>query len=541
MRGKYFSIVVARLVSWRYHRGIIQAGSPLFSQGSHDMKSPIYCIALVVCLFASSLTARAEKQPNIVLIYADDLGYGDVSCYGAKRIKTPNVDRLAEQGLRFTDAHSAASTCTPSRYSLLTGEYAWRKKGTGILPGDARLIIQPGRTTLPSILKQAGYATGAVGKWHLGLGAENLDWNGEIKPGPLEIGFDYCFLIPATGDRTPCVFVENHRVVGLDPNDPIQVSYAGPIGDEPTGKDHPELLKMHPSRGHDMTIVNGISRIGYMSGGKSARWVDENIADTLTGKAVKFIEQHKDGPFFLYFATHDIHVPRVPHPRFAGKSGMGPRGDVILQFDACVGEIAATLDRLKLADNTLLIVSSDNGPVVDDGYKDQAVEKLGDHKPAGPWRGGKYTIWEGGTRIPLIVRWPGHVAPGVSKALVSQVDFLASFAALAGQTLAEADAPDSCNVMPALLGQSQIGREELVEQGPVLSLRQRSAKYIEAGGKPKRAKGKNAAKAGKRAPQVYELAKDPGEQNNVEPDAQEQSREMGNRLEQIRKAGRSRK
>ena len=256
-----------------------------------------------------------------------------------RRWRRPTWTGWPREGVRFTNAHSASATCTPSRYALLTGEYAWRRKGTGVLPGNARLIIEPGRTTLASLMKRAGYTTGVVGKWHLGLGAADLDWNGEIRPGPLEIGFDYCFLIPATGDRVPCVFVENHRVVGLDPKDPIQVSYEKPVGDEPTGKDHPELLKMHPSHGHDQTIVNGISRIGYMSGGKAARWVDEDIADTITGKAVAFIEKHKDEPFFLYFATHDIHVPRVPHPRFAGKSGLGPRGDVILEFDWSVGEI----------------------------------------------------------------------------------------------------------------------------------------------------------------------------------------------------------
>ena len=321
--------------------------------------------------------AQTVDKPNIVIIYADDLGYGDVSCYGATKISTPNIDRLAKQGLRFTNAHCTSATSTPSRYSLLTGEYAWRRKGTGVATGDATAIIQPGRTTMASIMKNAGYTTGVVGKWHLGLGpAEGADWNGEITSGPMDLGFDYNFIIPATGDRVPCVFVENRRVVGLDPNDPIKVSFNEPILVEPTGKDHPELLKMHPSHGHDMTIVNGISRIGYMIGGKSALWVDEDIADVITGKAVKFIENNKNKPFFLYFSTHDIHVPRVPNQRFVGKSGMGPRGDAILEFDWSVGEIVKTIDNLNLSGNTIIIVTSDNGPVVDDGYKDQAVEKL---------------------------------------------------------------------------------------------------------------------------------------------------------------------
>lgn len=226
-------------------------------------------------LSSPSESSKMPQTPHIVLIYADDVGYGDVSCYGAIQLTTPNIDRFATQSLRFTDAHASSATCTPSRYSLLTGEYAWRRKGTEIARGDAPAIIKPDRKTLPSMLKKGGYTTGVVGKWHLGLGPEPApDWNTEIKPAPEDIGFDYSFLIPATGDRVPCVFVENRRVVGLDPSDPIRVSFKEPILDEPTGKDHPELLKMHPSNGHDQTIINGISRIGYMSGGRSARWVD---------------------------------------------------------------------------------------------------------------------------------------------------------------------------------------------------------------------------------------------------------------------------
>jgi len=249
----------------------------------------------ISCVFAAS---QADAPANIVIILADDLGYGDVSCYGATRVHTPNMDKLAEQGLRSTDAHSSSATCTPARYALLTGQYPWRKKGTGILPGDASLIIDTTQTTVPSMLRKAGYVTGAIGKWHLGLGNGAVDWNKEIKPGPREIGFDYSFIMPATGDRVPCVYVENQRVVGLDPNDPISVSYEMKIGNDPTGRENPELLKMRPSHGHDNTIVNGISRIGYMSGGKAARWVDEDMADVLTKHAVQFIESNKAKPFF---------------------------------------------------------------------------------------------------------------------------------------------------------------------------------------------------------------------------------------------------
>ncbi len=497
-------------------------------------------LAAAAVMVPIRLRAADAKRPNIVVIYADDLGYGDVSCYGATKIKTPNIDALASQGLRFTNAHSPSATCTPSRYAMLTGEYAWRKKGTGVLPGDARMIIQPGRTTLPVLMQRAGYTTGVVGKWHLGLGDGNLDWNGQIAPGPLDIGFDYCFLIPATGDRVPCVYVENRRVVGLDPKDPIQVSFSKPVGNEPTGKDHPELLKMHPSHGHNQTIVNGISRIGYMSGGKAARWVDEDMADTITAKAKYFIEKHKDGPFFLYFSTHDIHVPRVPHPRFVGKSGLGPRGDAILQLDWCAGEILKTLDRLNLTENTLVIFTSDNGPVVDDGYKDEAVEKLSGHKPAGPLRGGKYSAFDGGTRVPFIVRWPRRVRAGVSDALVCQIDFMASLAALAGQKLAFDDAPDSFNVLAALLGQSPAGRDHLVEHAGVLSLIKGDWKYIEPGKGPKLNRNVNIELGNDPQPQLYNLKDDLGEKHNVAAEHPELVKELAALLRKIRDDGRTR-
>jgi arylsulfatase A-like enzyme len=476
----------------------------------------------------------APPPPNIVLIYADDLGYGDVSVNGAPTIRTPNIDAIAAGGLRFTNAHAPAATCTPSRYALLTGEYAWRRKGTGVLPGDASLIIEPGRATLASVLRRAGYATGVVGKWHLGLGVGDLDWNRDISPGPLDIGFDYAFIIPATGDRVPCVFVENRRVAGLDPADPIRVSYRDPVGSEPTGKANPELLRMRPSHGHDQTIVNGISRIGYMSGGAAARWVDENIADTITAKAVSFIEANRGRPFFLYFATHDIHVPRVPHPRFAGLSGMGPRGDVILEFDWSVGEIARTLDRLNLSANTLLIVTSDNGPVVDDGYQDMAVEKLGAHKPAGPLRGGKYSAFDAGTRVPFLLRWPARVKAGVSGALVGQIDLIASLAALTGQPLEQGAAPDSQDVLPAFLGSMTTGRAWLVEQAGALSIIRGRWKYIEPRDGPAISSGTGIELGNSPQPQLYDLEADIGERQNLAASHPKQVEELAALLKSVR-------
>jgi arylsulfatase A-like enzyme len=495
------------------------------------------------CLVAGRLTAVAPppSRPNIVLIYADDLGYGDVSCYGATSLATPNIDRLAAGGCRFLNAHAPAATCTPSRYALLTGEYAWRRPGTSILPGDAAAIIEPGRTTLASVLHSAGYETAVVGKWHLGLGRPRPDWNGLIAPGPQDIGFDHSFLIPATGDRVPCVFVENGRVVGLDPADPISVSYGAPVGADPTGREHPELLtKMRPSYGHDQAIVNGISRIGYMSGGRAARWVDEDIADTITGRAVAFIERRREAPFFLYFATHDIHVPRVPHPRFAGKSGMGPRGDAILQLDDSVGRILDALDRQGLTRNTLVLFTSDNGPVVDDGYRDEAAERLGVHRPGGPLRGGKYSAFDAGTRVPFVARWPGHVRRGTSSALVSQVDLTATAARLTGQVLGETDAPDSLDMLAAFLGQSAHGRDHLVEQAGALSIIAGRWKYIEPHDGPKVERGTNIELGNDSRPQLFDLSDDLGERHDVASRHPGKVRELAERLAGIRRKGRTR-
>ncbi len=508
--------------------------------------SPLHRFAIApLCLIsiASSHIAcnRTVEKPNVIIIYADDLGYGDVSSYGATEISTPNIDRLASQGLLFTNAHCTSATSTPSRYSMLTGEYAFRKQGTGVARGDAPAIIEPGRTTIATIMQNAGYKTAVVGKWHLGLGEkEGADWNGNIKAGPLDIGFGYNFIIPATGDRVPCVYVENRRVVNLDPNDPIAVSFNEPILVEPTGKDHPELLKMLPSHGHDMTIVNGISRIGYMSGGKSALWVDEDIADVITGKAVKFIEENKDTPFFLYFSTHDIHVPRVPNQRFVGKSGMGPRGDAILEFDWSVGEILNCLDFLNLAENTLVILTSDNGPVVDDGYKDQAVELLGDHTPAGPLRGGKYSLFDGGTRVAFVARWPGKIKPGSTDALFSQVDMMSSLAELTGQKLEYNDGPDSFNQLDALLGKSEKGREWLVEHAGRLTIIKGNWKFIEPGPGQRINVNTNTELGNDTLPQLYNLKTDIGERYNLASENPSIVKELTELLQKIRNEGRTR-
>lgn len=493
---------------------------------------------LIALLLSFPLPAVAAP-PNIVLIYVDDLGYGDLGCTGATAVATPHIDRIAEEGCRFTDGHSAAATCTPSRYALLTGEYAWRRKGTGIAPGDAAAIISPDRVTLAAILQRAGYRSAVVGKWHLGLGSGELDWNRPITPGPLDLGFDESFIIPATGDRVPCVYVEGRQVAGLDRQDPIQVSFSGPLDDEPTGQSNPELLKLKWDHGHNATIVNGISRIGFMSGGQRARWVDEDMADVLTARAQKFIEQHVSShhqqPFFLFFSTHDVHVPRVPHPRFAGRTSLGARGDVIAQLDWCVGQLLATLEQHRLTRNTLVILTSDNGPVLNDGYQDEAAERNGEHRPAGRYRGGKYSSFEAGTRVPLLARWPARIpARTTSDALFCQIDFLATFAALTGESIPEGCGPDSRNLLPALLGEDRNGREHLVQQAGALSIRKGRWKLIEAARGPAVNRQVNIETGNLGQVQLYDLTADPGETRNLAAAEPTQVAELQQLLDQIR-------
>lgn len=491
------------------------------------MKSNVLIGLGLGALFAphSSMAQQSQvsqpQTPNVIFIYADDLGYGDLECYGATRVQTPNVNKLAKNGIRFTNGHATAATSTPSRYSLLTGEYAWRRPGTDIAAGNAGMIIRPERYTIADMFKNAGYTTAALGKWHLGLGdkAGEQDWNAPLPTALGDLGFDYSYIMAATADRVPCVFIENGKVANYDPSAPIEVSYEKPFEGEPLGKDHPELLyNLKHSHGHDMAIVNGIGRIGYMKGGGKALWKDENIADSITTHALDFIKENKDKPFFMYFATNDVHVPRFPHDRFRGKNPMGLRGDAIAQFDWSVGQILDELDRLGLTENTLIILSSDNGPVVDDGYADQAIELLGDHKPGGPLRGGKYSAFEAGTRIPVIVSWPKAVKKGqVSDALISQVDWFASLAALTGSVLPKGTAPDSYNYLASLLGTDKAGRPWVVEQASdhTLSLRTKEWKYIETSNGPKMVPWGPEIETGySKTPQLYDM-KQVGEKENL--------------------------
>lgn len=457
------------------------------------------CFAALVTL-SPHLIEAAESNPsapNIVVILADDVGVGDAGCYGATKIKTPNIDRLAVEGQRFENGHASAAVCTPTRYSMLTGRYAWRSNANGVNKGvsngNSPLLIPTTMTTAPGLLQQAGYRTAVIGKWHLGFGTTQPDYNAELRPGPLEIGFHEYFGIPATNDRIPTVFVRDHRVVGLDPADPIQVSY-----DKKTAE----------SAGLSAWAA-GRQRIGWGKGGKSAWWKDGDIADTHTGEAIKFIERNKDQKFFLYFAPHDVHAPKIPQQRFAGVSGLGDRADMLLGLDDAIGKIQQALDRLGLTKDTLIIYSSDNGAYVNDEDG---------HRPTGPYRGIKSQSWEGGHRVPFIVRWPARIQPGVSADLVSTLDVPATICAAAGVTLPADALPDSYNLLPAMLGEADAAkRESLIIQcgSGNLSVRSGSWKFIPD---LALADGWKAVKKDLTAPArpaIFDLSKDPGETRNL--------------------------
>lgn len=479
--------------------------------------------------------ALAAPRPNVVVILADDLGYNDLSCQGATKLHTPNIDRIAKEGIRFTDAHTPAGLCCPSRYGILTGRYPWRRDSATWASPGAALLIEPGLMTTASLLKQAGYTNGIVGKWHLGFGTKEkpVDWNGELTPGPLEIGFDFFF-----GDVSNRwgVYVENHRILGLDPSDPIR-----------TGR--------------------GEKR----SGGKAAFTMkNEENARVLHEKAVAFIEQNKDKPFYLHYVPNHIHTPLTPNPKFAGTSQAGKYGDFVQELDWSVGELLGMLDRLKLTENTLVIFTSDNGGV---------YEKEGfgaGHRSCAPFSGQKGDAWEGGNRVPFLARWPGHVPEGkTSDRLVCLTDLLASFAEITGQTLPPDAGPDSFNALPALLGQDQPtgARTNLVVQARSSSLsrhKNREDLWAMREGNWKLVMGQGSGysteqtdrapylkfaqvgmvnsdftPAGEQKPgappmQLYDLAADPGETQNVLSIHPEIVSRLTKLFEQLRDAKRSR-
>ncbi len=425
-----------------------------------NIKTFIGLSAIPVMAGACNHADNKVEKPNILLIIADDLGIGDLSVYGYGSISTPHIDSLASEGVCFTNAYATSATSTPSRYGILTGEYPWRNANARILPGDAPLLIPVTMPTLPKMMQENGYQTGAIGKWHLGMGDGNVDWNKQISPCANDIGFDYSCLIAATNDRVPTVYVENGLVVGLDPEDPIEVSYEHNFPGELDGKKDFDKMRMMWDHKHNDAIINGIPRIGYMKGGQKARWVDEDMADYFVGKVKNYIDtRDKSKPFFLYYGLHEPHVPRTPNQRFVGTTSLGPRGDAIVEADWCVGEVLSYLDSAGILDNTLVIFTSDNGPVLQDGYVDGAYEHRNDHDASGKLRGGKYSLYDGGAHVPMFIYWKEHTKHSVSDELVSQLDYFASLGALTGAKVPEG--LDSKNYMTALLGKGH-GRESLI-------------------------------------------------------------------------------
>ena len=489
-------------------------------------------LAFTVSLKSSGQTNNKTVKPNIVFIYLDDLGYGDLSCYGATAIKTPNIDALANGGVRFTNGYATSATCTPSRYGLLTGVYPWRNKDAKILPGSAPLLIGKEQLTIPKMLKEKGYQTAVVGKWHLGLGTGIVDWNQQLDAGPNDVGFDYSYIMAATQDRVPTIYIDNGKVVNLDSKDPISVNYDKNFPGQPTGKENPELLSMKWHHGHNSSIINGIPRIGYVSGGASANWSDVDLADDFLAKAQTYVKTHKENPFFLYYALNQPHVPRTPNPRFVGKSGMGPRGDVILEADYCVGEIIKTLKEEGVLDNTLIVFSSDNGPVLNDGYYDDAVEKLGNHKPNGPLRGGKYSLLEAGTRVPFFTYWKGQIKPLVSDALVCQIDLLESIAKLVN---VDVKSTDSQELLDVFTGKSNKGRTNLViEANTKTAFRQGDWMMIPPYPGDPILEEVNIEMGNDKEFQLYNLKKDIGQKNNLAKAQTKKLKELMKNFELIR-------
>lgn len=438
-----------------------------------------YFRLLLICFTTVSSALADERPPNVVLIYADDLGYGDLGCYGATKVQTPNIDRLAAEGRRFTDAHSVSAVCTPSRYALLTGEYPVRgNEGQGIwgpAPTTSPLLIDTEKATIADIFKNRGYNTSAFGKWHLGFGEGTNDWQKPLRPGPQDLGFDYYFGMPVVNSVPPYVYVENDRVVGGDPVDPLVLLGRNAKGiatpTTPTTPIPPEAAQRSPNRFKGAIEAHKL-------------YNDYEVGTSFAKKSVEWIEGHKDNPFFLYLATTDIHHPFTPAERFQDTSQCGLYGDYIHELDWIVGELLLCLENNKLSDNTLVIFTSDNGGMFNHGG--QAAFQAG-HRQNGDLLGFKFGVWEGGHRVPFIVRWPGRVKPGtVSSELIGNVDMLATMAALTGQKLDEKQLVDSVNVLAAFVDEPDNPiRDHLVlapHKVSHLSIRQGKWMYIPSRG-----------------------------------------------------------
>ena len=466
-------------------------------------------------------SAAAAGPPNVVLILADDLGYGDVSCFNAgSKVSTPIVDGLARQGMRFTDAHSGSSVCTPTRYGILTGRYAWRSRlKKGVLNGYSDALIEPGRVTVADLLRQKGYATACVGKWHLGLGwqpkggaggpvsARNVDFTQAVSDGPPAHGFDYSFILPASLDMPPYVYVENGKVV------------------EPAVRDVP----------------NSPQPAFYRGGAASVSFDHGTTLLEITRRATAWLDRRQDGkPFFLYVPFTAPHTPHVPRPEFKGKSGAGYYGDFVLEMDWSVGQILDALARSKLADDTLVIFTSDNGAYA----TPLRLEEQFGHRPNGPWRGQKSDAWDGGHHVPLVARWPGHVAAGATcERTVSLVDLFATCAEVAGATTPRDAGEDSFSLVPLLYGDTDAPPRPAVvmhSNDGYFAIKQGPWKLVLA-----RGSGGWTLPEGKAPPdappaQLYDTVHDPGEAVNLYEKRPEIVAELKGVLESLQKAGRSR-
>jgi arylsulfatase A len=472
-----------------------------------------FCKTLAAATVASQ-TAAAATSPNIVYILADDLGWGDLRCYNAgSAIPTPHADRLAGQGVRFTDMHSPSSVCTPTRYGILTGRYCWRTRlKEGVLWGYDRNFIEPGRMTVASMLKGRGYYTAGVGKWHLGLGdREKTDYNRPLRPGPVNHGFDYYFGIPASLDMDPYLYFENDRVV-----------------ERPTarteGRDTPRGVFW---RGGD--IAPGFRM--------------EEVLPTFTSKAVSLIRERAEKPeqpFFLYLPLAAPHTPWVPKRDFEGRSKAGTYGDFVAQVDDSVGQVLRALDEGKLAENTLVIFTSDNGA----NWRPEDKARF-THRANANWRGEKADIWEGGHRIPFLARWPGRVRPGTtSDELGCLTDLMATAAEITGATLPKNAAEDSYSLLPALTGRpAKPIRDAIVHHSVdgMFSIRQNEWKLelgLGSGGfsLPKRIEPTPGGPQG----QLYNIRKDPTESDNLWQKHPEIVARLTALLDKYRKQGYSR-
>lgn len=506
---------------------------------------------LLSCGFGDQKSSSAEGNlPNVILIYADDLGYGDLSCQGATKVQTPHIDQLAAQGRRFTDAHSVSAVCTPSRYALLTGEYPIKINSWGPLSTLEKLLIDTSTLTVGKVFQNKGYRTACLGKWHLGFGKEKNDWQVPLGLGPNEVGFDYYWGIPFVNSGSPFVYVENKTVVGHDPNDPLVYlgrNYKGDLQPSPTPTFPKEASRKSPN---------------LFAGALKAHefYDDEKTGTYLAEKAVNWISENKENPFFLYFATTNIHHPFTPAPRFRGTSQAGLYGDYIHELDWMVGEMVKSLEANGLTENTMIIFTSDNGGMLNLGGR--IATKKG-HKINGDLLGFKFGVWEGGHRVPFIVKWPGKVPKNtVSDQLVSTVDMLATFTALTGQeeSLSLTD-KNSVNVLPAFMGEERSLREELLlapRRPEKLSLRQGKWMYIPSqgsggfgGSKPAHhawggfpavafVGGKNsdmeAGKLKEDAPpaQLYDLEADPNQTQNLWNEYPDVVKKMDTRLTELK-------